>query len=370
MIEATSHIELHRVKRLMKNLAKASRKIEERSAARQDLNSQVKRVRKFAVDRRIKDDTLDKEIRVLNEKIGEVLSKESELLNIEKHDAMGLARLNSKITQLESRIGSIDVPKLVNELFKVESLLSSDRDVHSLEVLKEKVDEIEKKISGVSSQDVKTAISRVSDKIENLITVKSEREKRIEELEEQIKNKVELETSEIKKLDDQIAHLEEKLLHAKISGMHAPHKIEAVEHKINQLKLKSVEAKLKKHKVDLSQLDKAIEAKDAEMIHSALRQDTEKPIYTETPVKEEDIFSRKIQQPPPPPAFILQKPQIKKEAQGSQGPSRVDVSHLIEDKPRLDLGTSTEPLPPPPPPILAGAPRRRGLMDKVKHILG
>jgi len=184
------------MKKFLKHLFIVSKKYKESELAKKGLEKQIKKV-KFISFKKPKRWLIEKELKVLEGKVSDVLSKEAEILRLGREES-------DKTIELKSRIGELEM-----ELRHAVRIGEED---------KEKISQL-----SLSLDEMKKAFGN-----------RFEREKRIKELEKRVITTAK-KRKEFSVLGSQIKNLEEKYNALKEKGI-GKEKLAAVKEKIESLK--------------------------------------------------------------------------------------------------------------------------------------
>ena len=204
-LNSSEHIDPAALKEFVRHVCIVIKKHHEREEARTGLERQIKKVKTISLAKNPKRWLIEKELKVLNNKISLALEKESKLLGMGEKDSAVILELKNKIQQLEREL-------IEKERSETEGLTKN----------KEKIEEMDYTLKALKS------------KIEEIAVVKVEREKRIKELERRIKGAPPTATQKTLLLRGQIKALEEK--YNKMRSRYSREDLKRVEGKIGFLK--------------------------------------------------------------------------------------------------------------------------------------
>ncbi len=157
------------VKRFLRHLVLASRRINEREKARQQLKKHIDKIKRVSVN---KPELLDRELSGLSAKINKLLDAEYNLLNLRRKDARTIVQLDSKVRELESMLIS-----------------KTEKNYRSLARIEE-------------------SFKRLQLYLEKQERLRKEREQRMQELEEKIQQRILQRNNEIAKIEHKLDELE------------------------------------------------------------------------------------------------------------------------------------------------------------------
>ncbi|MEM3126690.1 MAG: hypothetical protein QW331_01325 [Candidatus Woesearchaeota archaeon] len=172
-----------RFRHFVKHLNSAQQKLADLKETREKLQTQIEKVKRFAISKRIKPPTIKKEMQVLDQHIREAINKEKKLLY---GQASIKVELHQKINQLEKMISSLQ-----QEMNRLEIELAQAR------------------ASSRNSDELKAIISEIKQGVE-----------REEKIEESIQAGVNKNLQEILKIEEEIRSLENKFFEIKKQGEH------------------------------------------------------------------------------------------------------------------------------------------------------
>ncbi|MFC1800860.1 hypothetical protein ACFLZB_00135 [Nanoarchaeota archaeon] len=182
-------------------LAEASEKRDAGQSNRDDLNKQLAKVKKMAALPGVKR-TFRQELEKLEDMVLQVASLETEILKKEDKD---IRDLKNQISSLKSHLSLT------------------------------KTDDLKPKIERINF-----LIAELSSRINTFINIKTDRERRMEELEIKIKEKMEENFEEITKLEKQVASLEQKYESLKSSGKHSEEQLDKISNRLAELREKLI----------------------------------------------------------------------------------------------------------------------------------
>lgn len=155
------------LKRFVKHLCRISKKYEEKELARRDLKRQISKIKTTSLAKKTKRYVLERDLKVLEDKINRVLDKELELLMLGKQDSILIMKLHDRIKKLESHFNTAKqkLDFFSSEKFDVKrpietDTLTTDLRIKELETKYEKL----KREGKLSRYD----LSRVEEKINAL----------------------------------------------------------------------------------------------------------------------------------------------------------------------------------------------------------
>ncbi|MBW2992615.1 hypothetical protein KY345_05350 [Candidatus Woesearchaeota archaeon] len=195
-------VDTKRLRGFMRGMVTAERKIKEKELAREDLKKHIAKVKKLAAGKRPSLGAIKKHISEIEDKVNNVLQKEAKLLRSSAYENKTIVDLRKRIKELEEEI--------------------SLKELHNKNLLKLNEDNINK---------LSETIDALQKKIESYISTKTERERRMKELEDKIRRKV-----EVKGVDERLAELEKKYAELKQREDIEEEDLERVKHRIDHLK--------------------------------------------------------------------------------------------------------------------------------------
>ena len=180
-MDSSEKMDPERLKRFVRHLCLISKKHRDREEARAELQRQIQRLKKFSSKKK----EMDEELRELDRKISLVLEREAQLLGVQRGETAASGELMRGVMENKERIRQIN-----------------------------------------------DSISDVKEKLDNYIRVKTERERKINELEDKIRSKVR-ENKVVSSLKNRLNGLEVKYNQLKKKGVD----VSRIEDKIQRLKL-------------------------------------------------------------------------------------------------------------------------------------
>lgn len=144
------------LKTFLKHVCIVSKKYYDREKARKELKSHIDKIKKSPSIK--KKSFLEKELRVLDTKLNNVLEKEAQLIGMERHGSISIAELKRKIDEMQKELIAVKCER--DELQKSKEIL----------------------------ENFNRSLSGMKGRIDGFINDKGEREARIKELEAKIRN--------------------------------------------------------------------------------------------------------------------------------------------------------------------------------------
>jgi len=175
-----NRLDVNRLKAFIRGIVIARKKISEKNLAREELREQIVKVKRLAEAKKPSAEKLKSHVAEIENKINNVLQKEAKLLRSSAYENKTIAELRKKINDMEQEISIKDAEK--------RNLLRLSQD--SVKKLNETTDVLKQKI-------------------ESYIGEKTDRERRMQELEEKIRVKSEV-LDRIAKLELKYKELEER----------------------------------------------------------------------------------------------------------------------------------------------------------------
>ena len=166
----TDEYNLDKVKSLLKHASSTSKKIEQSSVEKKELEKQVKKIQTIATRKGVKKETINKTLEELQNKINQILSSEGKFLVVQERDERLIQEINAHIQDMG-----------------------------------DKFNENQQKIQGITS-----SVNELRTKLNQALEIKKQRDERLKELEEKIKAGVDKNFQEILKIEQHIDDLEEK----------------------------------------------------------------------------------------------------------------------------------------------------------------
>ncbi len=212
------------VRKFVSRLRNVNQKYEERQEAHKLLEKQLKKVRRLSNKKSIKKETLDNEFDILMNKFQDVLHRESKIIRNQRIEMEGT---RNQTTNIMDEIKLFEA-KFAEAMFKENDLVES---------LKYKITELENKIA--SKGDLYQNVGGLKDSLYKISTKLDEsknRDNKLQELEEKIKNKVYQDSIRLQKIEDMIRLSEKKYNELSIAGSESPQKMERLKERIDTLK--------------------------------------------------------------------------------------------------------------------------------------
>ncbi|MEA2038021.1 MAG: hypothetical protein U9O94_11035 [Nanoarchaeota archaeon] len=181
MEQNSQHLNPGRLKNFVKHVCVIAKKHKDREFARTDMYKQIQKIKKFSSKKK----EMDQELKELNNKINLVLEKEAELLGYKQQNTTLSKELVQKVSENQS---------------KIEQIFNS--------------------------------INNLNGRVKNYVDTKSEREKRIDELEKKIKHQAKRKA--VSPLRNKLETLEGKYIELKAKGLD----VSKIEEKIKELKVR------------------------------------------------------------------------------------------------------------------------------------
>jgi len=318
MAEPGSKAAEERLKRFVKHVHLASQKAEQREKARKELQRKVQKIQRLIGKKGVKKETIATAIEDFDDKLNEVLTKENRILLRQEKEELSADKLRKQIQAVRESIGS-----------------ASKYDIETLEMLKNQVKGLE--------TELRKEIVELRLKVNEVADVRA---KRIEELEEKIRQRVGRNYDELLKIEKQLGITEELYKAAKLKGA-SPEQLSQIKEKMEIMREK-VGAKKAALEIPVEKPPFRV-PKGTPMIE--VPKEKPAPVMKKKPlIKHEMMFG------PPPKA----KPIIPAEEEPPIG---------MPPMPRLpELGPPAGGLPPPPPPppiMRRPAPPRRGFFRRL-----
>lgn len=221
-----------RVKRFVRHVVRAAKKQEEKKRAKEALKRQVRKVKKISVTKGIKKELIEKELKKLEDYLKEVLEKEGKLIVASKRDTEVTEYLKEEIKRLENKVGEL-----------------RQRDIELIEMLRDQIKGLEQElritehgreeetsVNKLEIENISKAVVELRERIKQFVVSRTERERRIAELEKRIKEKVGKNYAEILKLEKQLRAMEEKYELVRKEGVYDKSILQEIGDKIKQLR--------------------------------------------------------------------------------------------------------------------------------------
>ncbi len=236
-----------RAKKFMKHVLSAAKRQEDKKKAKQDLDSHVKKVKRLTSSK-AKKETINAALKELDEKLKTVLEKEGKLITFSEKSQAETSQLREYISQLEDKLldlGKRDIG-LISDLKNRINLLESELE----EAQRERQQSSEK------TSEISSSIVELKNRLNHLIDIKTQRDKRFEEVEERIKEEVTDSYQELLLIEDRLNRMESAYKDMEQKG-YDKSMLEEVKRKIRayRKKLSSKKAKLEKQMPSLKEHD-------------------------------------------------------------------------------------------------------------------
>lgn len=203
-----------RLKRFIKHVHKASKKTLERERARRELARKVERIKRLVSKKGVKKETIATAIGDFDDKLDEVLKKENRILIRQEKDEMLAEKFKKQLEVMRDSLSA-----------------SSKYDVEVIEMLKNQIKGLETELRKEIT-DIKSKVSEVNDV----------RAKRIEELEEKIRKRVNKNYHELLSIEEHLKAMEQKYEFAKRAGV-PEEKLGSLKQRMDMMKEKVGEKK-------------------------------------------------------------------------------------------------------------------------------
>lgn len=167
-MEDSSNLNSHALKRFLKHLFIVSKKYRESELAKKGLEKQIKKVKTIPF-KNPKRWLVEKELKILESRINNVLSKEAEVLKLGKEESCRSIELNSRIEELERqlrrsiKIGEEDKEKIAQLSLSLDEMKQSLGDRLERE---KRIKELEKRVVATSKK--RKEFSALGGQIKNL----------------------------------------------------------------------------------------------------------------------------------------------------------------------------------------------------------
>ncbi len=370
-----------KIKILLRSLQKASAKLEEKEKAKQEMYTQVDKLKRLSSRKNVKKETIGREYDALLNTLNKVIEKEKKIINYQHYGTKLTKQFEGKVLADESDKNTMleDIKALEEKLLKI-----AEQDTKIITELNSKIAELENKLSDKKDlQEKVDTLKQSLNKIQSGITESSDREKRIEMIENKIKDKVYQDSIRLKRIVGFIRKLEQRYAELKSKGMESkePKRMKRLKERIDTLKDKHEDIKkgLPKPDQTLSYEHKELpekpsfpsfkpEVKPEETISKKSLKQEETSFNPELKVKERTSF----------PSF---KPEETKPVPESKHHHLLDESGVrplkeILKKPereyitKIEEGAGKSQKPPMPPPPMPELPKEKSLWEKVKGFFG
>ena len=197
------NLDVNRLKAFIKGIVVAQNKIKEKEMAREELKEHISTVKKLAAAKKPSVEKLKRYVNEIEDKVNTVLQKEAKLLRTSAYESKTITELRKKVVQLEQELST-----------------------------KETQNKNLAKINDESIKKLTTTIDSMQQNIKKYISDKTERERKMKELEEKIRGKVEL--GDVR---EKIEMLEARYNELAQKGEHEGKDLERIRQRIDSLKL-------------------------------------------------------------------------------------------------------------------------------------
>ncbi|MBD3249578.1 hypothetical protein GF336_06045 [Candidatus Woesearchaeota archaeon] len=188
-----------RAKKFMKHVLSAAKRQEDKKKAKHELDKHVKKVKRLTSSK-VKKETIDEALKELDEKLKTVLEKEGKLITFSEKSQAETSQLKEYISHLEDKLldlGKRDID-LISDLKNRIKLLEAELE----EAQKERQQSSEK------TSELSSNILELKNRLNHLIDIKTQRDKRFEEIEEKIKAEVTDSYQELLLIEDRLNRME------------------------------------------------------------------------------------------------------------------------------------------------------------------
>ncbi|MFC1697190.1 hypothetical protein ACFL1H_02570 [Nanoarchaeota archaeon] len=196
-----------KVKKFLKGLDKVKKKKSKSDKSKKKLATQIDKIKKVTSKKKVSKISVDKELIKLEGLISDVIEKEKSILTTENMRTQLAKNVRNRVTELTKKID--DIEEMRNEEYQ-----DSKQSVRKLQ----------------------STVNQLSTKFDAYTKAKNERDKRMMELEEKIKDKVDDNLQEVLKVEEQIRKLEKIYIKLKAEGETPPEQMEQIGKKISTLK--------------------------------------------------------------------------------------------------------------------------------------
>jgi chromosome segregation ATPase len=199
------NLDVSRLKDFVRCIVAAQRKIKEKEMARDELKKHITKVQKLAAQRSPELSSLRKSVADIENKVNTVLQKESKLLRSSAYENKTIAELRGKINELEGQLYIKDAQKDNLARFNEERIKSLSENINAMK-----------------------------QKVSSYIEDKSERERRMAELEEKIRRQVDVKAANarLEEIENKIRELEQREMYEEDDLSRVKQRIDMIRTKI------------------------------------------------------------------------------------------------------------------------------------------
>lgn len=218
---ANENLDNYEAKRLIKHMILAAERQKNSFKQKYDLNSQIERV-KAAQPSKPK---IRKELEILESKIDEVIEKEGKIMFASQMENTVSLDLKKEIQRLESQINDLKekdtdvIGSLKDEISLIKQSYQYERSINRLEL-----------------ENTSKAIIELRERIKKFVESREERDKKMDEIERKIKDRVGKNYGEILRIEKLIKDMEQRYDLIRKQGKYDRSILEEVEEKIRTLK--------------------------------------------------------------------------------------------------------------------------------------
>ena len=205
MAEASSEAPEERLKRFVKHVNIASKKEAQREKARRELERKVERLKKLMSRKGVKKETVASALEDFDDKLNEILKRESRILLRQEKGEMISDKVKKELDSIRESLAAV-----------------SKYDVGIIEMLKNQIKGLEAELRETEksrTEETDEILKMVNDlkaRMDEMIDIRG---KKIEELEEKIKERVGRNYEELLKIEQQLKEMEERYEMAKRAGV-------------------------------------------------------------------------------------------------------------------------------------------------------
>lgn len=194
-----------KTKQLLKSLAKAGQQMQQTQSKHESVVAQLEKVKELSQQKAVPKRQLSEELEVLSQMLGGISDMQGQLLRKEDEQA---AEVKRELRELKLKLSLVQSGDLSRKLDRIGFL-----------------------------------ITELTTRVNNYVDIKTDRERRVEELERKIKEQVSVNYRELQKLEQSVEALQEKYNELRESGKYSREHLSAVEKKLDELRLSVLKKK-------------------------------------------------------------------------------------------------------------------------------
>ena len=221
----------HKQKLFAKHVIKAARKLSKQKKTGKRLSKSIKNIKESALNKRMNRGAVEDTLQDMDNILMNVLDKENTLLDMENKESSAAESIRDDIREMQQSLIVLSERDTVMR----EMLLNKIRDIGNRFKDNKRLDE-DIRANSLKTEMLSSVLGSLKSKVEKVIEIKQERQKRIQELEEKIKSKVDKNFQEILRMEDQLGMIIGHYEKARLDSKHDPTMLEELKEKIELLK--------------------------------------------------------------------------------------------------------------------------------------